>query len=388
MKKQSNYLKIIYFIKFFADAIFSGYLSMFFASKIDRFSFEYGVLLGIIPFCALIGNFIWGFFSKNLKKNLLLIKIIVSLESATMLLFITIDNNFISLLISTILFGLFNSPCFSMQDGIGSTYSKEENVPYQSIRYMGSCGYLFALIVGAGLISLFKNNYVYIFLIALILNLICLILWFFIKPFENVTSEEKKKVTFLETISNKTFILYFIAYVLIIGCSNVADSYLFSRLLEANIQEYQYSLVFASEVLLEIIVLILSTKFLKEKYYVMFLKISVSILCLRSLLLGLDLPLPFLISFACLRGIGWGGFLSVHILILRKIVSNKLITKAITLLTIALSLVNGLMTLFGTKIYSLLGINNFYLLLGGIQLIGIIIIFVMKFKFKEDCINK
>ena len=60
----------------------------------------------------------------------------------------------------------------------------------------------------------------------------------------------------------------------------------------------------------------------------------------------------------------------------------------ITLLTIALSLVNGLMTLFGTKIYSLLGINNFYLLLGGIQLIGIIIIFVMKFKFKEDCINK
>ena len=132
----------------------------------------------------------------------------------------------------------------------------------------------------------------------------------------------------------------------------------------------------------------MSTRFLKEKYYVMFLKISVSILCLRSLLLGLDLPLTFLISFACLRGIGWGGFLSVHILILRKIVSNKLITKAISLLTVALSLVNGLMTLFGTKIYSFLGINNFYLLLGGIQLIGIIIIFVMKFKFKEDCINK
>ena len=343
MKKQSDYIKIIYFIKFFADAIFSGYLSMYFASKIDRFSFEYGILLGIIPFCALIGNFIWGLFSKNLKKNLLLIKIIISLESVTMLLFITIDNNFISLLISTILFGLFNSPCFSMQDGIGSTYSKEENVQYQSIRYMGSCGYLLSLIVGAGLITLFKN---------------------------------------------KTFVSYFIAYVLIIGCSNVADSYLFSRLLEENIQEYQYSLVFASEVLLEIIVLILSTKFLKEKNYVIFLKISVIILCLRSILLSLNLPLPFLIGFACLRGIGWGGFLSVHILILRKIVSNKLITKAITLLTIALSLVNGLMTIFGTKIYSFLGINNFYLLLGGIQLIGVIIILIMKFNFKEDCIVK
>ena len=99
MKKQSNYLKIIYFIKFFADALFSGYLSMFFASKIDRFSFEYGVLLGVIPFCALIGNFLWGSLSKNVKRNLLLIKIVLCLETLTMILFTLTSKSFYSLLI-------------------------------------------------------------------------------------------------------------------------------------------------------------------------------------------------------------------------------------------------------------------------------------------------
>ena len=384
MKKQTNFLKIIYFIKFFSDAIFSGYLSMFFASKFDRYSLEYGILLGVIPFCALIGNFIWGLVSKNVKRNLLLIKIIISLESIAMLLFISLGNNFYLLLLFTIFLGLFNSPCFTMQDGLGSSYSKKENTSYPSIRYMGSIGYLCALALGAGLIQLFNNNYVYIFIISLLLNIVCLILWFFVKPFENVSEEEKKKVRFSEVLKNKTFILYFIAYLLIIGSNNVADSYLYSRLSEVGIESYQYSLVFASEVLLEIIVLMVSAKFVKEKHYLLVLKVSIAVIFLRSFLFGFNLPLNVLVFIAPLRGIGWGGFLSIHILILRKIVSNKLVTKAISLLTIALSFVNGIMTIFGTSIYSVLSLTGFYFLLSGIELIGIIIIYCMKFKFSEE----
>lgn len=384
MKKQTNFLKIIYFIKFFSDALFSGYLSMYFASMFDRYSLEYGLLLGVIPFCALIGNFIWGLLSKNVTRNLLLIKIILSLESLAMLMFISFGHNFNTIFLATILFGLFNSPCFTMQDGLGSLYSKKEDVSYPSIRYKGSIGYLCALATGAGLIQLFKNEFIYIFIISLVLNVLCLILWFFIKPFENVTLEEKKKVKFLEVLKNKTFILYFIAYLLIIGSNNVADSYLFSRMSEVGIQSYQYSLFFAGEVLVEIIVIMLVARFAKDKHYLWILKISILIIFVRSFLFGFNLPLPVLIAFAPLRGIGWGGFLSIHILILRKIVSDKLVTKAISLLTVALSFVNGLMTIFGTKIYSQLTLPGFYFLLSGIEFIGIIIIYLMKFKYYEE----
>lgn len=384
MKKQTSIIKLIYFLKFFADAIFSGYLSMYFEKFFSRFSFEYGLLLGIIPFCALLGNFIWGSLSKGSNKNLLLIKIILSLESFAMIIFVSLGKDFISLLICTILFGLFNSPCFTMQDGLSSAYSKQEKTSYPSIRYMGSSGYLVALLTGSVLLNVFYNNYMFIFIISIILNIICLIMWFFIKPL-NISNETiKDKIKFIDVIKNKTFILYFIAYLLIIGSNNVADSFLFSRLKEVNVTESTYSLIFASEIFIEIIVLILSDKFIKEDKYLLVLKVSSIILFLRAFLFGFNLPLNILIFIAPFRGIGWGGFLSVHLLLLRKVVSNKLVTKAISLLTIFLSLINGLMTIIGPSIYQAISLPYFYLLLSTLIFIGIIILITMKFNFKED----
>lgn len=386
MKKQTNLIKIIYFIKFFSDAIFCGYLSMYFEQSFSRNTFEYGLLLGIIPFCALLGNFIWGLLSKNVNKNLLLIKIILSLESICMISLMMTNTNFISLLISTICFGLFNSPCFTMQDGLASSYSKKEETKYPSIRYMGSLGYLFALVIGSFLLRLFNNNFVYIFIIAAFLNVVCLILWFFIKPFEDVKQEEKEKIKFIEVLKNKTFIFYFITYLLIIGSNSVADSYLFSRFKEVGIEESTYSLIFASEILLEIIVMFLLNKFVKEKKQSLILKISVIVIFLRSFLFGFNLPLPLLICIAPLRGIGWGGFLYVHLMIVRKIVTNKLITKAISILTIFLSLFNGIMTIVAPLIYNAISLPGFYLLLSSIIFIGIMILLFIKFNDqKGDC---
>ena len=95
-------IKIIYFLKFFADALFCGYMSMYFATFFANDSFEYGILLGIIPFCTLIGNFIWGALSKNITKNLTLIKIVLSLELIGLLLFTLFGSSFVTLLIFTI----------------------------------------------------------------------------------------------------------------------------------------------------------------------------------------------------------------------------------------------------------------------------------------------
>ena len=382
--KKINLIKIIYFLKFFSDALFAGYLSMYFATFFDTYSFEYALLLGIIPFCALIGNFLWGSLSKNVKRNLLLIKIVLCLETLTMILFTLTSKSFYSLLILTILFGLFNSPCFTLQDGLASNYSKKENTSYPNIRYIGSFGYLCALFIGAKLIKLFNNNYSYIFIISFSLNIICLILWFFIKPFENVNVEEITKIKYSEVLKNKYFIFYFIAYLLVIGTNNVADSYLFTRMSLVNITSYQYSLFFALEVLFEIITIFLSSKFVKEKHYFLVLKISYLVIFLRSFLFGFNLPLNVLFFFAPLRGIGWGGFLSVHILILRKIVSNKLITKAVSILTIFLSLVNGIITISGSSIYSQISINGFYFLLAFLQFIGIIILCLINFKLIKE----
>jgi len=380
MKKQIFNIRLIYFLKFFADALFSGYLSMYFLTFFDKYSFEYGLLLGIIPFCALVGNFIWGYFSKSIQRNLFLVRLICALETLSIFCFIGFGTNFVTLLIFTILFGLFNSPYFTIQDGLGSSYSKKEDVDYGTLRIFGSGGYLGALVIGAILIFLFEKNYRLIFGISSCLYILCLILWFFVKPFEEIKEEEKEKIKYKEVVKNKTFILYFFFYVLLIGCNNVADSYLFSRMNEVGLTDSQYSLVFASEVLLEIIVIFLVTKFIKEKYYPKILIISSMVLFLRTFIFGWNLPLIVLIISAPLRGIGWGAFLAVHIMIIRKIVGLKLVTKSISLLTISLSLMNGIMTICGTSIASIITFPLFYLLLSFLQLCGIFLLTRIKFK--------
>ena len=100
--------------------------------------------------------------------------------------------------------------------------------------------------------------------------------------------------------------------------------------------------------------------------------------------MGMNVSLPYLIAFASLRGIGWGGFIAVNLIILRKIVSSKLVVKAISLLTIALSLVNGMFTICGTSIYSVISLPYFYLLLSSLILIGIIIMLNINFKFTDE----
>lgn len=384
MNKQTNKLRIIYFIKFFADALFCGYLSLYFATFFDRYSWEYGLLLGVIPFCALLGNFLWGALSKNVKKNLMLIRIVISCEIFGIAAFTAFGKNFPTLLIFTVFVSLFNSPYFTLQDGLGSSFSKKEKTSYPSIRLMGSCGYLFALIAGAGLLKLLRNNYRIIFMISGILYIVCLILWFFIRPFDEERSESFEKVRYKEVITNKIFLLYFGFYLLLIGSHNVADSYLFARMSEAGITSSVYSLVFASEILFEIITMLILLKHIREKHYVKLLKISACILMLRTFLFGFSFPLGVLIAVAPLRGIGWGGFLSVHLLILRKVVSTKLVTKAISLLTVSLSLVNGLFTSFGTAIYSKITLPGFYLLLSGVQLLGIILLCFIPFRIEKE----
>ena len=381
----STKIKIIYFLKFFADALFCGYMSMYFATFFSNNSLEYGILLGVIPFCSLIGNAIWGALSKDIKKNLMLAKIVMALETLGMVLFTFVGSNFITLLIFTIFVSLFNSPYFTLQDGLGSFYSKKDDTSYISVRVKGSMGYLFALIVGAGLIKLFNENYRIIFLISASLNVVCFMVWNFVSKIKDVeNTQEIEKIKFSEVLKNKTFILYFIAYLLIIGSNNVGDTYLYARLSLNDIEPSMYSLVVALEVLLEVLVMLGILKFIKEKHYFTILKISIVFMCLRSFFLGMNISLPYLMVFASFRGIGWGGFIAVHLIVLRKIVSSNLVVKAISLLTIALSLLNGVFTICGTSIYSAISLPYFYLLLSMLTLIGIIIMINIKPSFMNE----
>src|SRR5574344_1515681 len=69
-----------YFLIYFADALFTPFLALYFTA-IGFTSFEKGILLGLIPFCLFLGDILFGKLATSYKKNLLLIKILCLSEA-------------------------------------------------------------------------------------------------------------------------------------------------------------------------------------------------------------------------------------------------------------------------------------------------------------------
>ena len=168
-ESQTNKLKIIYFIKYFADSFFSAFFGMYFANLFGSESIEYGFLLGAIPLTALVANLFWGYISKKPSKNLKQMRLIVFLECVSMCL-IFFNKEFGFMLFFVIFFSLFSSPSFNLQDCLAMNYSKVEHSSFQKIMFFGQTGAFLASFAGAGLLALTSENFIIIFFIALCLG--------------------------------------------------------------------------------------------------------------------------------------------------------------------------------------------------------------------------
>ena len=167
-------INLVYLSAFFGDALFSPFIALYLISR-GFLDYQRGILLAVIPICTIIGNFIYGKLSSSLKKNFTLLKIL-SLINAVVIICFGLTSNFYLLLILTILFGLHNSPYFSMQDGVGVNLCEKEKKIYSRTRMFGSLGYCVALLSGSYLVSLF--DYTYIFIISGVFFLLIIIIHF------------------------------------------------------------------------------------------------------------------------------------------------------------------------------------------------------------------
>ena len=172
--KNVRKINLIYLFAFFGDALFSPFIALYLISK--GFSdYQRGFLLAIIPFLTILGNLIYGKFSSKLKKNLMLVKILACINSLVIILYGLVSNYYL-LIGLTVLFGLHNSPYFSMQDGVGVNLCEQEKKIYSRTRMFGSLGYCIALLLGSFLVL--KINYTLLFIIAgfffLLVNLVSL----------------------------------------------------------------------------------------------------------------------------------------------------------------------------------------------------------------------
>ena len=377
MENNVKRVNLAFFILYFADALVSPFLALFFL-EIGITGIKQGILLALIPLSNLLGNLLYGKLSFNLKRNLRLASLLCFIQLIVMS-FYGFLTNFGFLIVFTIIFSLHNSPSFSLTDGIGCKYNDLEHKKYAITRMFGSLGYLVSVFVGGILIDFI--DYKYVFLIASLLFAFAGVIFFFMEPKEE-TVLEKKKISYKEVLLNKLFLIYLFSYILVLGAWNIGEAYI-STYLKANglgVKEWGYC--YAGQIVFEVLIILIGQKIINENNKNKFLYLSYILMIIRSFVLftPLNLITKILIELP-LRGIAWGIFLSCHMDLVKRLLKVDLVTKGVTALVIVVNIFNTICEYIVPYIFK--DLSYLYLAIAILQILGLLL--VTRIKFVKAC---
>lgn len=369
MKKQINKINFIYILSFLGDALFSPFLALYFSS-LDINESKKGLLLALIPLATLIGSLIYGKFSNKMKRNLLIIRILVIMQLIAMSIMGFLTSYYL-VAIFVVIFALHNNTFFSFQDGIAVKITNKENKIYANTRLFGTLGYFIGSVVGGKLIDL--TSFGIVFLIAGIIYAIVELMFFLIKPFEEDENEEdKEKITFKNVLSNRQYIFYLMFYILVLGTWHIEEAYVSIMFKNNGLTTSMWGYVYAFQILIEMGIIYFVNKFLKDKHkHHLILMTAICAIILRSVVLSLSLGLWIqVILVSSLRGVAWGLFLSSHMETIKSILPKDLITKAILIFAISSNIFVTIGNYLAPYIYQKITFNGMFLVLLIIQIIG------------------
>ncbi len=383
MKNLTFKLKLITFLKYFADALYTPFLILF-LSSVGYEGVKLGILLGIVPFGAIIGNILLSIFANNFKRNKIILSLLLLIHGIGLYFIIFANSNFILSIVATFLIAIANNPSFSLEEGITSLYIEKEHKNYSFTRMFGSIGYVVSLFLAFFLPKDFSFQIV--FYVSGILFLILSACWIFLPQVEmNI----KEKASIKEVIKNKHFIAYFIMYFLFFGAFNAFDYYIPEFVTSLSYSKNDWSLFYAFAVLTEIVAISIVGKFVKKKHYKTVLLCSLGFLLIRSALFAIPhLPKELVPVLIIIRGFGWGSFLAIHIKTLMTILDDNLKGTGILILCVGQGIVAAILNLLGSTIISKFSYNVFFIVIASFMFVSFIFYLVYNLKYKEKGIEK
>ena len=192
MKTETSKLRILFFISYFAEALFNAFVALFFKS-VGFEGTELGILVAIIPIGSMIGNFLFHKLARNIKRNLIIIRIACAIEFIAVGL-IGLKHSFLFYCILTSIYAILDNPMFTLLDGVGVEIANEEHKVYASVRVFGSIGYMVACLVNTFLLKILNDNFAIIFAISGVFFLFSSVYTFLINT--DVVVERKEDTAF------------------------------------------------------------------------------------------------------------------------------------------------------------------------------------------------
>jgi len=351
--------KLFYFVRYFGDAFFYPFMTMYFISK-GITEGGLGIILAITPITTILVNPFWNFFIKDLKISRLVLKIMTLLEGIFIILITNVSGfELYALIVGLIAF--FCSPFISLQDAYASTYANINQIEFSSLRIYASIAYAIASSIAGLMIQ--HWGYTVPFILSGSFFMFTTLIAFWIKPIEKNNLIVNKKERDLKSLfHNKDFFKYLAFYTVVIGAVRIGESFFGVFITETTTLDLAgYGLLYTGFVSVEVITLrYLTIKgFLYKPRNLMLLASLLYIL--RFLAYVFNLPIGILIAVSMLRGVSWGIVLYTHIKYVIQIVKIENITSAVLIITLSFSIFIAIGNFFFGQFINVIGYNYLYL---------------------------
>ncbi len=374
--------KLFYFIRYFGDAFFYPFMSIYFISKGVSES-NLGIILAISPITMILVNPFWNFLVKDIKTSRIILKIMTLVEGLLIIILTQVSGYEMYMLI-VCLIAFFCSPFIQIQDGFTATFSNNNKIEYSSIRIYASIAYVISAAI-AGFVIMYLG-YATMFMVSGIFFALTTLVVFWLKPFkEEVVVSEKRGRDVKSLLTNVDFYKYLLFYTIVIGAVRIGDSFFGVYLVnDKGMSLTSYGLLYSAFVFVEVLTLrflINRGQLASEKNLLI---IASLLFIIRFVFYGLNLPLSALIPITLIRGVSWGILIFAHIRFVIKIVKVENITTAIMLLTLIFSIFTAIGNFLFGKMIESIGFSWPYLILVFIIVLGLLLFLVLTPKTRES----
>ena len=371
--------KVLMFIRYLGDSFFYPFFALYLSAR-GLIESEIGFILSISPLLGIICNPIFSHICKNIKttKNVLTI---ISILEAVMIFIISLTSSFTMITCLTIFMAIFGACHYGLMDSFTVVYANKNNINFSTFRIFGSSAYIIGSVFGGYIIKLV--GYQVCFAICSILFILSGITYFLIKPID-VDQVNNQKGKIKEVLSNKSYILYVLIYVFIVGTCFAGDNFLSVYLETRGIESDQYGMLFAYIVLVEVISLFILNKISKKVNSELLLIIASLLLVFRFMINGLYISLPLVLICAGLRGITYSIMIHISFDKVLNIVGPKNSTLGVMFMTLCYSIFLFVFNnLDGSIIETSSDYTPFYTLMVCLSTIGVILTFI-QYLIKKD----
>ena len=172
------YLKVIFFVIYFADALYYSYTSLFLSS----IGFKEGIICTIASITTityLFANPIWNIFAKNNKRIKYMMMIIALISGVLIIVYGNVKGIELIMVLTALLASVI-APFYTLLDSHAVKFCKVYGKEYSNIRVMVSTAYIFGNAVGGMFVDLL--GYSNVFIISGSIFIISGIMIYFLKP--------------------------------------------------------------------------------------------------------------------------------------------------------------------------------------------------------------